>query len=347
MFLNGRKIQILEAIINDYILTGEPIGSRTITKKYNFGLSSATIRNEMSDLEDMGYISQPHASAGRAPTDKGYRLYVDKMMKYRELTPEQLSFLQNMIVRNIDKMDYLMEETAKAVSLLTNYTTIAASSKAIRTRIKLIQLLPIDGRSLAFVLITDDKTVRNQVLHLPEVPEYNDLMQISAILNQELAGKAVEDFTAEMIPAVSAKVCALGNYDVLLRSVLETAYRLLAAGETASFYLSGAKNILEFPEFSDIEKAKNLLQTFEEKDLLITLLGSDEDASMQIVIGDENNIKEMKNCSIIKTNMRADEKNYGTIGILGPTRMDYAQAASVLDVIVKTIEQTIRSLSGG
>lgn len=346
MLLNDRKIQILEAIISDYILTGEPVGSRTITKKYGFGLSSATIRNEMSDLEDMGYITQPHASAGRAPTNLGYRLYVDKMMQYRQLSDSQMKYLKDLLVQKINSIDELMAETAKIVSAMTNYTAIAVSSKTKSLKIKLLQLLPIDENSLAICLITDNKTVKNQVVNHKVMPNPNDLIKLSAVLNSQLSGKTAQDFESKAFLAELIEEIRLSpKYASLCQKILESCYKLLLEEEAANIYLSGAKNILEFPEFSNLKEAKNMLQTFEEKELLITLLGGDDDSSLQVVIGDENDITQMQNCSIIKTNMRIDNKKFGTIGILGPTRMDYSQAASVLHTIAKSLDETIRGFT--
>ena len=158
MALNDRKIQILQAIINNYIETAEPVGSRTIAKKYNLGISSATIRNEMSDLEEMGFILQPHASSGRIPSDMGYRLYVDHLMQKKELGEEEQRYLQSIISRDISQIDFLMEETAKALSVLTNYTTIISEPKGQRTRMKQIRLIPLDSVSVLLV-IADRKSV--------------------------------------------------------------------------------------------------------------------------------------------------------------------------------------------
>ena len=170
MALNDRKIQILQAIINDYIETAEPVGSRTIAKKYNLGISSATIRNEMSDLEEMGLILQPHASAGRIPSDMGYRLYVDHLMQQKELTADEQKYLQSVISRDINQIDYLMEETAKALSLLTNYATFISEPVGQRTRIKQIRLLPLDSTSLLLVIATGDNFIKNHVIKMDNVP---------------------------------------------------------------------------------------------------------------------------------------------------------------------------------
>ena len=164
MNLNERKTKILEAIITGYIETGEPIGSRTIAKNYDLGISSATIRNEMSDLEELGLITQLHTSSGRIPSDKGYRLYVDNLMGHRELTDEETKFLQNVIVNNINHMDYLMEQTAKALSMLTNYPTIISKPKIEKEKIKHIQLVSLDETSIIAVVVTENKTVKNYIV---------------------------------------------------------------------------------------------------------------------------------------------------------------------------------------
>jgi heat-inducible transcriptional repressor len=197
MELNERKIRILEYIITDYIATAEPVGSRTIARKHDMGLSSATIRNEMSDLEVMGYIVAPHASAGRVPSDKGYRLYVDRLMRRRAaekdggvLSDEERRFLQGVINDNIDRIDYLMRETAKAISVLTNYTAVVSETVSPEEKIQHLQLLPLDESSVVLVTVTASKKVKNHVIRLPGPPEHDGLMRLSAALNAALGGKA-------------------------------------------------------------------------------------------------------------------------------------------------------------
>ena len=217
MSLNERKIQILQAIINDYIETAEPVGSRTIAKKYNLGISSATIRNEMSDLEEMGFILQPHASSGRIPSDMGYRLYVDHLMQKKELGPEEQRYLQNVITRNVGQIDYLLEETAKALSALTNYTTIISEPVSQRTRIKQIRLLPLDSVSVLLVIVTEDNFIKNHVIQMGTVPEEDKIFNMGMRLNQVLQGYSLHDIDASVINRLQTE---LHEYRQILPHIL-------------------------------------------------------------------------------------------------------------------------------
>jgi len=343
MELNDRKIRILEAIINDYISLAEPIGSRTIAKKYDWGISSATIRNEMSDLEDMGYIVAPHASAGRVPSDKGYRLYVDRLMRKRELSKKDAMFLRQIIIDNINRIDYLMKETAKAIALLTNYTTIVTEPVVTRTRVKHIQLVPYDSDSVIIMLVTDGKSIRNGVLRLPLCPGYETLNALSVILNTYLSGLSPDEIDIGTETELRA---AFGGYAQMLPYILDYIGTAMGDGNSAQIYTSGMKNILAFPEFSDLMKARAIFQTLEERDVLVTLLGNTDD-DIHIIIGAENDLSHMRDCSVIKTTYHLGERNAGTIGIIGPTRMDYSQAVSVLNGIVNNINYAIKMIGDG
>ena len=343
MFLNERKIKILEAIITDYIQTAEPIGSRTIAKKYDLGISSATIRNEMSDLEEMGLIIQPHASAGRVPSNKGYRLYVDRLKPYRELTQDETAYLQKVVKENISQMDDLMQETAKAISLLTNYTTIVSEPHISRTLVKHIQLAPLDEKSIVLLLITDSNAVKNQIVPIGECLDYQTLAYLTVILNNNLQGLSIEDIDNELIAHIKEKCGALARHvEPIVKAIAST----VKHEDDLQIYTSGVKNILGFPEFSDLEKARALFQTLEEKTMLIHLLGGPADDKIQITIGDENQLQEMKDCSIIKASYILGGKAHGTVGIIGPTRMDYLEVTSVLNGIIKNINKAIKALDG-
>ena len=334
---NDRKIRILEAIINDYIATAEPIGSRTIAKKYDLGISSATIRNEMSDLEEMGYIVQPHTSAGRVPSDKGYRLYVDRLMPRRELTHEEEAYLHGVIASNISQVDILMRETAKAISLLTNYTTIASKATADLTQLKHIQLLPMSHDSIAIVVITDSDSIKNHVLKLDNAPDYETLTKLSYALNNLLGGKKLSDLA-------DIKIDAHDDNSKMLQKILDSVRQIMLGEDDVRVYTSGVKNILEYPEFSDIEKAKGVFKTFEEQEMLITLLGNNND-NVQVVIGSESTMEQMQGCSIIKANYTFGNKHLGAIGVIGPTRMDYSQVFSILNGIVKNVNAAIYNIT--
>ena len=343
--LNERKIKILEAIINDYIATAEPIGSRTIAKKYDLGISPATIRNEMSDLEDLGYIEQVHTSSGRVPSQKGYRLYVDNFMKQKELTGDEINFLKNAISLNVSRIEYLMEQTAKALSMLTKYTTVVTEPKDKRASVKIkhIQLVPIDERAIAAVIVTDNKVIKNHIIRVSEVPEIDKLNEISIFINSEIKGMSLDSFKNVNVAHLMEKYTL---YQELIAKTIKAIVTTIQEEEDVHLYTSGVRNILGFPEFSNIEKAKNIFQALEEKEMLITLLGTgsaDDEQRVQILIGGENNLEELKDCSIVRANYKFNN-SYGKIGVIGPTRMNYSQTVSVINEIVKTLDSAINSI---
>ena len=344
MSLNERKIQILQAIINDYIETAEPVGSRTIAKKYNLGISSATIRNEMSDLEEMGFILQPHASSGRIPSDLGYRLYVDHLMQKKELGSEEQRYLQSVIARNVGQIDYLLEETAKALSALTNYTTIISEPVSRRTRIKQIRLLPLDSTAVLLVIATEDNFIKNHVIQMGEAPEEERIFDIGLCLNQVLQGYSLQDIDTSVINRLRTE---LYEYREMVPHILKAIESTMRSAEKVQVHMSGTKNILAFPEFSDIQKAKSLFQTLEEKDVLATLLESGQSNDIQILIGSENSVQGMKDCSVITATYKMSDDTRGTIGIVGPTRMDYSQVVSVLHGMVSNMEKVLKNLADG
>ena len=342
MRLNERKIQILHAIINDYVETAEPVGSRTIAKKYNLGVSSATIRNVMSDLEDMGFIIQPHASSGRIPSDLGYRLYVDHLMQKKTIGIQEQKYLHSVIAQDINQIDYLMEETAKILSALTNYTTIISEPIGQKARIKQIRLLPLDQGSVLLVIATEENFIKNHVIKMATVPEENRVTYISNCLNCAFQGYGANEIDRKVLEQLQRE---LGIYEGLLQPILHALEITIKAAEKIQVHMSGRKNILAFPEFADISKAGSLFQTLEEKEVLVTLLEEGRGNDMQILIGSENTVQSMKDCSVITATYKLSDDTTGTIGIVGPTRMDYSQVISVLNEMVQNIEKVLRSLT--
>ena len=336
--LSERKIKILEAIVMDYIATAEPIGSRTIEKKYNFGISSATIRNEMSDLEDLGLIQQPYTSSGRVPSDLGYRLYVDKLMHHRPLTDEETMFLQLMIMNNIHHVDYLMQETAKAISSLTRYATIVSEPREKKPALRHIQLMPMDERSILVIWVTDTKAVKNKTLPVTDPPNYDSLTRLSKVLNNTLKNQAIDSMDRKTLDAL---LTAFGKHANILMPILG----VLADAQKAEgqVYTSGVNNFLAFPEFADREKVLGIFEALEEREMLITLFGKEFSEDVQVIIGSENHIESLKNCSIIRADFSLGDQG-GVIGIIGPTRMDYSQAISVMKGMLHNINKVLEAL---
>ena len=337
MSLNERKIRILEAIINDYIQTAEPIGSRTIAKRYGLGISSATIRNEMSDLEEMGFIIQPHASAGRVPSDKGYRLYVDKLMKQKEFTEDEVDILKQHVIKNMGHIDYLMQETARIIATLTNYTTVVTAPVSNEMQIKQIQLIPVDDRSVALVIIDSVNEIKNSMIKLEKPVQIETIGEISVVLNNIFKDITVNDLDINKLNSVADR---LGDEKELFLSIVKSIIEKAGSGNSSHIYTSGAKNILAFPEFSNLDKARAIFQTLEEKDELVALLRQ-TGGDIQILIGSENDMDQMKDCSIVKANYFLKNSAVGSIGIIGPTRMDYRQSISVLKGMVRSISDMI------
>lgn len=342
MSLNDRKIQILQAIINDYIETAEPVGSRTIAKKYNLGVSSATIRNEMSDLEDMGLIVQRHASSGRIPSDLGYRLYVDHLMQKPILEDEEQKYLQEVLERDITQIDYLMKESAKILSTLTNYPTIISEPIGQQAKIKQIRLLPLDDISVLLVIATNDNFIKNHVITTEVEISESSISFISTSINNTFKCLSLKEFTQDMLYSLQT---TLGEYSFLIQPILKALESTMLAAEKTQIYMSGTKNILEFPEFSDMQKARDLFQTLEEKDMIVNLLEESCGNDLQVLIGSENSVQSMQDCSVITATYKLTENTRGTIGIVGPTRMDYSQVIPVLNNMVKNIENALKNLN--
>ncbi len=347
MKLNERKIKILEAIITDYIATAEPVGSRTIARKYDLGISPATIRNEMSDLEEMGFIEQPHTSAGRIPSQSGYRMYVDNMMHKRMLTDDEAEFLKNAISFNVNRVEYLMQQTAKALAMLTNYTTVVTEPKSSGVKIKHIQLVPVDKNTAAAVVVTENNAIKNHIIKAKNMPDADGLYRLSGKINSVLENYALDDINSDRVQEALKE---FADYSELIVNVFKAVISTVRQEEDVHLYTSGVRNLLGFPEFSDVNKAKNIFQAFEEKDMLITLLGGGENTAadkIEIVIGGENKMEELKDCSIVRANYRYGKNSVGKIGIIGPTRMNYSQTVSVLDEIIRKLDTIIDAMLGG
>lgn len=342
MSLDERKLKILQAIINDYIATAEPVGSRTIAKKYDLGVSSATIRNEMSDLEEMGFIIQPHASAGRIPSDLGYRLYVDNIMERRKLGEKERRLACSLINKNINQIQYLMDETARLISKITNYATIFSEPMVRNTRIQKIQLMSLEGGSLMILIATDGNIVKHKIVNVNYMPNDESLYEISTVITGALKNQIIENISED---CKSSLYHELNGYDEIVTLVFDTIEQFAASVERGKFHINGTNNMLAYPEFSDVEKAKNLFQTLEKEDALSNLLSEPKNNNdVQIYIGNESGIEEMKDCSIVTTTYEFGDNITGTIGILGPTRMDYSQVVSVLNGMVENIEDVLNNL---
>lgn len=319
--LGERKIKILDAIIRNYLETGESVGSRTISKYTDLNLSSATIRNEMSDLEELGYILQPHTSAGRIPSDKGYRFYVDHLMEEKD---KQVTEMKKFVIEKTEKMEQVLKQVAKMLAANTNYATIVSAPSYHHNKIKFIQLSNVDETQILAVIVMQSNIVKNRMISVEQSLDNETLLKLNILLNTGLNGLSIQEINLGVIAKLKEQA---GIHSTLVSDVLDALAEALSEDEDLEIYTSGATNILKYPELSDSEKVSNLLTTFEEKDQLASLvsesLSDDENNGIQVYIGNESPIQTMKDCSVVTATYELGEGVKGTIGIVGPKRMDY------------------------
>lgn len=343
MELNERKLKILEAIIANYLDTAEPVGSRTISKNYDLGVSPATIRNEMSDLEELGFIMQPHTSAGRIPSDKGYRLYVDMLMNAETQSDKHIDYV-NELVASAGRIEKLLKEIASVIARKTNLTAVVSTPQYRKCAVKNVQLIELDANKVLSVIVTDGNMANNYVFEVNEKVEQKGLNKLSFILNDQLHGLNVEEINLPLIEKLKAFA---GDYDEIVTKVLEVIFQSVKNNEITDVYTSGSLNMLKLPEFSDLAKATTLMETLEKKDQIRQMLLSDYDENdyihdgVSVKIGAETGIKEMEDCSLITTTYHIGGKPLGVIGVIGPKRMDYKNAITSLQCLIKEIEQKI------
>lgn len=318
--LDERKIKILDAIIRNYLATGEPVGSRTISKCSDLNLSSATIRNEMSDLEELGYIIQPHTSAGRIPSDKGYRFYVDHLIQEKE---REVSEMKEFVIEKTEKMEQVLKQVAKLLANNTNYATLVSAPSYNKNKIKFIQLSAVDENQLLAVIVMNNNIVKNQMIELTEALDNETLLKLNILLNTSLNGLALTEINLGTISKLKEQA---GIHSSIVSDVLDALAQTFSEDEDLQIYTSGATNILKYPELTGSESAANLLSAFEEKEELVSLVTeslSDEETGIQVYIGNEAPIQTMKDCSVVTATYDLGEGVKGTIGIVGPKRMDY------------------------
>lgn len=343
MELNDRKIKILRAIILNYLETAEPVGSRTISKNYDLGISPATIRNEMSDLEELGFILQPHTSAGRIPSDKGYRLYVDKLMNLHEDEIKNGLYIEQLCQR-VDRIESLLKNIAKLLAKETNYATIVSSPQINKAKIKNIQLVGIEDKKILAIIVTDGNIIKNYMININEPVHQTILNRLTFVLNEQLYGLTLDQIN---LPLIQDLKSFAGNKVEIVNKVLDAIFDTIKSVDDTEIYTSGATNILKFPEFNDISKATNLIHKLEEKqtlkDMVCTVL-DENGVNIKVTIGNENAIEEMKECSLITTAYKLGGENIGFIGILGPKRMDYENTIGSLSSLMGKLEDMINDL---
>lgn len=343
MDLTDRKLKILEAIIKNYLETGEPVGSRTISKYTDLNLSSATIRNEMSDLEEMGYIIQPHTSAGRIPTDQGYRLYVDNIMRERidELDQREriVEERETLLLEKVDKVEDLLKKMAKMLAVDTNYATMITAPSYVGNKIKFIQLSQVDENQVLCVIVSEGNVIKNKIINVDDTLDNETMLKLNVLFNTTLAGLALQEINLVTMSKLSNQA---GEQAHIIREVINAIIETVDAEDDLEIYTSGATNIFKYPELSSTENASRLLTMFEEKKLLTNLIpdsAGDNESGIQIYIGSESPVQTMKDCSVVTATYELEDGVKGTIGIIGPKRMDYEKVVKTLKDVKEQLDE--------
>lgn len=333
--MDDRKQKVLLAIVQDFIATAEPVGSRTIAKKYGLGVSPATIRNEMADLEEMGYIEQPHTSAGRIPSVRGYRYYVDYLMKKRELTKEEEELIRSQLETKARDVGKVIQRTGNLLSQLTSYTSMVLTQQMGPNNFKHVQLVPMSSAQTMVIVVMDNGAVHHRLIETPESLIATDLETLSRVLNAKLQGLNIETIKLTLLKELYFE---LGRHKHILDLALELIQDSLALKEEEKIYLGGVFNMLTQPEFHNVERIKTMLGILEQEKLLCELLsGESADKGVTVRIGGEIKDYDIKDYSVVAAPYTLSGRKVGTVGVLGPTRMDYAKVISVVDFLTKNL----------
>lgn len=349
MELDERKFKILQAIIRNYLETGEPVGSRTISKYTDLNLSSATIRNEMADLEELGYIVQPHTSAGRIPTDKGYRLYVDNMMKEErsELLDKEkeVEAMKEFLIEKVDKVEELLQNVAKVLATNTNYATMISAPTMKKNKLKFIQLTLMEPTKLLAVIVLDGNIIRNQVIEIAETIDDETVLKMNLMLNTTLNGLSLDEINLSIVTMLRNQA---GEYTAIMNQIIDAIATVISHEDDLKIYTSGATNIFKYPELSDAVKASELICTLEEKQNLSHLIassleeGEEQGTGIQVYIGNETPVNSMKDCSVVTATYELGDGMKGAIGIIGPKRMDYEKVVDSLKALKSQLDSVYK-----
>ena len=338
---DDRKAIILKAIIKNYMETGEPVGSRTISKLPELNLSSATIRNEMSDLEDMGYILQPHTSAGRIPSDKGYRFYVDEILREKEIETEAF---KDLMFKKVDRLETLLKQLAKIIARDTNYAAMISGPSIHSNKVKFLQLSKIDKFKLLLVTVAEGNIINNKIIDIDSEISESEILNLNLLINTSLNGLTVEEINLSIMNKLRTDAGVYG--DIVDKVLREVAAVFKSATDNLEIYTSGTTNIFKYPEISDREKASQLVNAFEEKDKLKEILAGvndDDSDGIRVYIGNEVPISDMRDLSVVTANYEIGEGLRGSIGIVGPKRMDYEKVLKTIKTVMASLDEQFKN----
>ncbi|WP_018130365.1 heat-inducible transcriptional repressor HrcA [Effusibacillus pohliae] len=339
--LSERQQLILRMIVEDYVHSAEPVGSRTISKRSEVSFSPATIRNEMADLEEMGYLEQPHTSAGRIPSQKGYRFYVDHLLHPFRLTPQELFQLKKIYVDKIDAMERVVQQTAQILSSLTNYTALVLGPQVHENKLKHLQLIPLSDRTAVAIIVTDTGHVENKKVTVPEGISPDEISRFVAILNDKMRDVPLQHVKSKLYSEIMSE---LNRYMNQFEGVMSLLDQIVEVEQEDRVYLGGTTNILNQPEFRDVEKLRPLLDMLEKNRTVFQLLSQQDTPGIQVRIGLENDLEQLKDCSVITATYHIDGKVAGTVGVLGPTRMEYRRVIGVMQQLTELLSDLLTRL---
>lgn len=344
MEISGRKLAILKAIIDDYITTGIPVGSRTISKKPGMELSSATIRNEMSDLEELGFLEQPHTSAGRIPSDIAYRLYVDRLMKVSRLNPEEAGKIKEYFNTKMVEIQEVIEKTAEVLSKTTEQISMVLQPQIDTIEIRRIQLIKITDKKALLLIVTNNGLMKDTIIHIPSDINADYLEMISNMLTEKAYNKTLRETDLLAIKEVQTEISTHAQF---MSSMLDAIDKSVSPQTSKSVILGGAKNIFNFPEYQDVEKARNFLQVLETREMLYDMLTKATKLEFSISIGRENEFEQVKDMSIVTATYKIGGKALGSFGVIGPTRMDYSKVLSILNHVGGSLNSILSNFLDG
>jgi heat-inducible transcriptional repressor len=338
--LTERSRHILEAIIDDYIESGDPVGSRTVVRRHNLSLSPATIRNVMADLEELGFLASPHTSAGRIPTEKGYRYYLDCLLQIRDLTRNEKRRIDAQCHSDGD-LEHLLQETGKALSTLSNYAGIVMAPRFNTTVFRQIEFVRLSSGRILVIFVSQSGQVQNKLIESDPSLTQSDLEQITNYLNQTLSGLSIGEMRQRIAHEMQQEKAL---YDTLTRRALELSGAALEDDSAGKVFIEGASSFLDQPEFSDVEHMKRLFRAFEQKSTLIELLDrSQQAAGVQIFIGSQNNLSQIEGCSLVTASYRNQHGTIGTLGVIGPNRMPYSKVIPIVDYTARMISRLLET----
>lgn len=335
--LNERKKKILQIIIEDYISSAEPVGSRTIARKYDLGLSPATIRNEMSDLELLGYLEQPHTSAGRIPSAQAYRFYVDALIEPGTLTDNDMALIDGWYNERRRNIDDIFQSTAKILSRMTQNVSMVLTNQQTIANFCYLKFLPLDSQHAILCIVADDGSIDTNVVDIPLGMSSEEMDYLAGKMSKLLEDRNLSDISVEILQNVHTDVV---EDKLIFSSLLQAVRKMTGRRQEQKVFLGGTKQLLNQPEFRDVERVRNLLGILEEEKVLKDLLQGGEDSGLKVTIGSENKFTGIQDCSMVQATYRLNGQIVGTMAVLGPTRMEYGKVISVMDYLhryLKTI----------